>query len=305
MPMQTQCSQHEEMKMKITNKFNLPDTIVNVLKRPTYTKGKANISATELLSPPRIVQLKREHWDDIEEDASSMVWSLFGSAIHTVLEHGKDDHHLVEERLHAQVDGWKISGAIDLQEVEEDGIVISDYKTTGAWSVMNEKEDWHNQLNIYAWLVETVKGKPVKKLQIVAIIRDWAKRDTVKEGYPQAPIVVLDIPLWDYAKREEFIKSRVAEHSNAYFESETEGALPPCTPDDMWEKPTRWAIIKPGNVRAKSVHDKEEEAQHQLNQLKGYVIEVRPGERSRCENYCSVSKFCSQYKDYLESKLEK
>jgi len=290
--------------MKITNVHNLPQTIVNVLKRPTYTKGKANISATELLSPPRIVQLKRKHWDDIEEDASSMVWSLFGSAIHGVLEHGKDINHLVEERLHAEVDGWKISGAIDLQEVEEDGIVISDYKTTGAWSVMNEKEDWHNQLNIYAWLVETVKGKPVKKLQIVAIIRDWAKRDTVKEGYPQAPIVVLDIPLWDYAKREEFIKDRIAEHSSAYFESETEGALPYCSPDDMWEKPTRYAVMKPGNLRAKSVHETQEDAQHQLNQLKGYVMEVRIGERSRCESYCSVSKFCNQYQEYLESKNE-
>ena len=42
--------------MKVTNKYNLPQTIVNVLNRPTYTKGKAHLSVTEALSSPRIVQ---------------------------------------------------------------------------------------------------------------------------------------------------------------------------------------------------------------------------------------------------------
>ena len=140
--------------MILTNKFNLPQTFVNVIKRPTYSKGKSHISATELINSPKIVALKREHWEELEQDASEMVWALFGSAVHGILEHGKGDNHIVEERLHIEVDGWKLSGAIDLQEVEEDGIVIKDYKVTGAWAVMNEKQDWHDQLNIYAWLVE-------------------------------------------------------------------------------------------------------------------------------------------------------
>ena len=58
--------------MKLTNNHNLPQTFINVLERPTYSKGKSNISATELLNSPRIVQLKRKHWDDIEQDASEM-----------------------------------------------------------------------------------------------------------------------------------------------------------------------------------------------------------------------------------------
>ena len=117
--------------MKLTNKRNLPETIVNVLKRPQYSKGKANLSVTELINSPRIVQLKRLHWDQLEEDASSMVWSLFGSAVHNILQHGKDEHHIVEQRLFADIEGWTISGAIDLQIVEEDGVVISDYKSGG------------------------------------------------------------------------------------------------------------------------------------------------------------------------------
>jgi hypothetical protein len=75
--------------VKLTNKFGLPETIINVIKRPTYNKGRANMSVTELLNSPRIVQLKRKHWDALEEDAADMVWSIFGTAINGVLEHGK------------------------------------------------------------------------------------------------------------------------------------------------------------------------------------------------------------------------
>jgi hypothetical protein len=288
--------------MKITNKYNLPDTILNVLDRPTYSKGKAHISATELLNSPRIVQLKRKYWEFIETDASEMVWALFGSAVHNILEHGKGENHIVEQRLGTDIDGWRLSGAIDLQEEDEDGIGIKDYKVTGAWSVMNEKQDWHNQLNVYAYLVEKEVKKKVKSLQIVAIVRDWAARDTVKEGYPQSPIATIDIPLWPMEEREQYIRERVHLHSAAYFEMETNSELPLCSEEDMWEKPTSYAVIKVGGVRAKSVHKTLEEAQHALNQLKGYNLEVRQGERTRCAKYCQVSDFCTQYKQYLETK---
>jgi len=288
--------------MKITNKYNLPDTILNVLDRPTYSKGKAHISATELLNSPRIVQLKRKYWEFIETDASEMVWALFGSAVHNILEHGKGENHIVEQRLGTDVDGWRLSGAIDLQEEDEDGIGIKDYKVTGAWSVMNEKQDWHNQLNVYAYLVEKEAKKKVKSLQIVAIVRDWAARDTVKENYPQSPIATINIPLWPMDQREQYVKDRVSLHSAAHFEMETNGELPLCSEEDMWEKPTTYAVIKVGGVRAKSVHKTLEDAQHALNQLKGYNLEVRQGERTRCAKYCQVSEFCTQYKEYLSTK---
>jgi hypothetical protein len=288
--------------MKFTNKFNLPQTFVNVIHRPTYSKGKAHISATEIISSPRIVQLKHKHWDDIEQDASEMVWSLFGSAVHNILEHGKGDNHVVEERLHTEFDGWHISGAIDLQETEADGsITVSDYKVTGAWAVMNEKDDWHRQLNIYAWMVEHIKKKPVGKLQIIAIIRDWSARDAqAKETYPQSPVATIDIPLWDYETREDFISRRIHKHAEAMFEMETGGDMANCSSEEMWEKPTTYAIKKEGGARAKSVHKTLEEAEAVLT--KGYILEVREGERTRCEKYCQVSQFCSQYTEYLSTK---
>lgn len=283
--------------MKLTNKFNLPQTFLNVIHRPTYSKGDSHISVTELLNSPRIVQLKHKHWEEIEQDASEMVWQLFGSAVHKVLEHGKDDHHVIEERLFLDFDGWKISGAIDLQEVYEDGISIRDYKVTGAWSVMNEKQDWHNQLNVYAWLVEKVKGQPVKDLAIIAIVRDWSARDVGKEGYPESPIATVNIPLWPFEQREQYVRDRISAHNEAYFSAHTDGPLPECTPEEMWEKPTTYAIKKEGGVRAKSVHTTLEAAQAAL--APGYTIEVRNGDRTRCSKFCQVAPFCSQYTVYL------
>lgn len=284
--------------MKITNIHNLPETIVNVLSRPTYTKGGANLSATEILNSPRIVQLKRLHDAELEQDVSDMVWAIFGTAIHAVLEHGKNDNHIVEERLHAVVDGWSISGAIDLQVVEDDGITVSDYKTTSAWAVMNEKIDWEQQLNIYAWLVETVKQKPVKGLNIVAIIRDWSRKD-MRDNYPVAPLQEIAINLWTYEERTRFLSERIAQHAAALFAVETNDDLPECTPEQMWEKPKMWAVKKVGGVRAKNVCYTEEEANEKLELAgKNHFIEVRPGERTRCANYCSVKDFCGQWKKY-------
>ena len=288
--------------MKLTNKHSLPESIINVLKRPEYSKGKAHLSVTQLLNSPKIVSLTQKHWNDLEQDASDMVWSLFGTAIHKVLEHGKDDHHIVEQRIHAEIDGWNISGAIDLQIVNENGVDIRDYKTTSVWAVMNEKVEWEQQLNLYAYLVERVKKTPVTSVGIVAIIRDWSRRDAaLKEEYPQAPIKEIPIRLWSFEEREAFIVDRIHKHAEAEFAMETEGDMPDCTPQEMWEKQTTWALKKEGGVRAKSVHQSEAEAQAALESAgKGYVIEVRPGSRTRCETFCPVNQYCQQWQAYKE-----
>jgi hypothetical protein len=261
------------------------------------------------MSSPRIVQLKRKHWEELTEDASDMVWSLFGTAIHNILEHGKDEHHIVEERVFTVVDGFTISGAIDLQEVYEDGTVISDYKTTSVYAVMNQKIDWEYQLNCYAYLLHKAKGVTVKKLQIVAIVRDWSRRDTVREGYPKAPIVVIDIPLWSVERQEAYIKQRIHLQESAFFDIEVGSEVAECTPEEMWEKPEYFAVKKDGGVRAKSVHEKREDAERALAQAnekakKGetFLIEHRPGARTRCEGFCQVAAFCSQHKKYLSTK---
>ena len=290
--------------MKLTNKHGLPESIVNALRRPEYTKGKAHLSVTQLINSPKIVALTKKFQDELEQDVSEMVWSLFGSAIHKVLEHGRDTNHIVEQRLHTEVDGYRVSGAIDLQITREGGRSIRDYKTCSAWSVMNEKIEWEQQLNCYAWLVEKVTETPVVDLGIVAIIRDWSRRDAARnESYPPAPIKEIPITLWPMEQREKYIRDRVHAHAEAEFAIESDGDIPACTPEEMWEKPTMWAVKKSGAVRAKSVHETQQAAEQALeNAGKGFEIEVRPGSRTRCETFCPVNHRCQQWRDYQESK---
>lgn len=287
--------------MKLTNKHGLPESIVNALRRPEYTKGKAHLSVTQLINSPKIVALSKKFQDELEQDVSEMVWSLFGSAIHKVLEHGKDQNHIVEQRLHSEVDGYRVSGAIDLQIVSDAGRAIRDYKTCSVWSVMNSKIEWEQQLNCYAWLVEKVTGASVTDLGIVAIIRDWNRRDAARnEAYPPAPIKELPIPLWPMEQREQYIQSRVHAHAEAEFAIESEGDVPACTPEEMWEKPTTYALKKKGGVRALKVYLSQEEANQALDP-KTQEIEVRPGSRTRCESFCPVNHRCQQWRDYQES----
>jgi len=231
-----------------------------------------------------------------------MVWSIFGSAVHNILEHGKDENHIVEQRIHKEYEGWHISGAIDLQVVNNAGIDVKDYKTTTIWAVMNEKVEWEIQLNIYAGLVEDVKKIPVTSVGIVAIIRDWNRREsTTREGYPEAPIKELPIRLWSKEERDAFISKRIASHSACEFALETDGELPDCTTEEMWEKPTVWAVKKIGNKRAHSLYDTPELAIAAMTDLgDNYDVEVRKGERTRCINFCPVNTWCTQYKTYVK-----
>ena len=182
--------------MKITNKFNVPETLLSLAQRDFYTKGKADYSVTEIISPPRIQRLRNKHWQDIEQDVSDMLWMLLGTALHVVAERSVVEGHTNEERIIVDMDGVLLSGAIDLQRDDEDGITIYDYKFTSAWALMNDKPEWEQQQNIYRYLIERSKGKPVKALKICALIRDWSRRDAQnKPDYPQAPIQVVDIPM--------------------------------------------------------------------------------------------------------------
>ena len=298
--------------MKLTNKFNLPETFINVIRRPQYSRGNSEISVTEILSPPQLVLLRRQYADDIEQDASDMVWSLFGSAVHNILEHGKDDHHIVEQRLFTTFEGWSISGAIDLQTIKDGKIYISDYKVTSAWAVQQEKQEWIDQLNLYAWLVERTHAIEigartsdglVSGLQIIGIVRDWNRREAaLKDTYPQSPIVTLDIPLWSYEDRETFVKQRLTMHNEANFAA-VSGLMPECTSEEMWEKKTTYAVMKEGGKRAKKVFEIKEDAAAFAGQQKDpHYIEVREGGRTRCESFCQVAPFCKQYQTYLKEK---
>lgn len=291
--------------MKITNHFNVPEPLVALARKEYYSKGKADYSVTEIMSPPRIQRLKRKHWDDMEQDVTDMLWSMLGSALHVVAERSEVVDHLNEERLFMEVDGVTLSGSIDLQQHVKGGVALKDYKFTSVWAVMNDKPEWEQQLNVYAWMVHKIKGVSIKGLQICAILRDWSTRKAQTEsGYPQAQIQMVDIPIWSFDKTEKYVHERIELHKESKVQADWDEELPECTDEERWMRTTTYAVKKEGRKSAVRVFDSEEDAVKLIEESedkKKLSVEVRKGEPVRCTgNYCGVNKWCSQYQSYLK-----
>jgi len=295
--------------MKITNNFNVPETLLALANRDDYNKGEADFSVTEIISPPRIQRLRRKHWNEMTQDVADMLWMLMGTALHVVAERSEIAGHTNEERLMVGIDDVILSGAIDLQKNDKDGTVITDYKFTSAWALMNDKPEWEQQQNIYKYLVERVKRQPVKKLEICALIRDWSRRDAMnKPSYPQAPIQVLNIPIWTHDRVEAFIRERINLHRDSKVNADWNEELPLCTEEERWVRETKYAVKKEGRKTAVRVFDTEEEAQDLLKDMpvkdKGFV-EIRKGEAVRCTgNFCGVNQWCTQYQATLTQEVQ-
>ena len=282
--------------MKITNKHGVPETLVALASRNYYSKGKSDYSVTEIISPPQIQVLRRRHWEEMEQDVSEMLWSLLGSALHVVAERGQAEGHITEQRLAVAVDDVLLSGAIDLQHDDGEEITITDYKFTSAWALRQDKFEWEAQQNIYAWLVWKAKGRPVKSVRICALVRDWSRREAqIKPDYPQAPIQVIELPLWPLEKTEAYIRERIDLHREAKVRGDWGEDLPPCTEDDRWIRETSYAVKKEGRKTAVRVFDNEDAAKVLADEVKGFV-EIRKGEAVRCTgNFCGVNQWCKQY----------
>lgn len=284
--------------MKITNKQGLPAPLVALLARDFYTKGASQYSVTELMSPPKIRRMREQYDEEMEVDATKLIASQLGTFMHARLEKKSVEGYTNEERIFHSIDGITISGAVDLQEHTDDGIVIIDYKFVKAWSVMKSKDDWVTQLNIYKWLVETVKKQKVCGLKICAIIKDYTAHST-QENYPEAEAVMIDIPMWDAVTTETYVRKRLDLHRAAKQAQEFGEDLEPCTDEDRWMSETIYAVKREGRKTAIRVFKTIEEANELAEKEKGYV-EERKGEPRRCiGDFCGVSKWCKQYQGEL------
>ena len=287
----------------ITNNFNLPQFVVDALTYSDYSRGNSDISVTQLIDSPRIAQLQKQFAGQQSRDAVDFVWSRFGTSVHTMFEESlKGSDVITEERLFTETQGWKLSGAIDAQEVTPDGVIISDFKVTSVWSVVFDKSSWHKQLNVYAYLVRKAKGQTVKKVQIVALLRDWVRRKAEEGGdYPSAPIAIIDIPLWSDEEQDDYVESQMKAHIEA---ANTETDLIHCTSEEMWEKATVYAVMKKGRKSAVRLFSSEAEANERVaKEGDNHYLEIRKGEKTRCtQDWCGGSQWCDQFQ--AESKQQ-
>lgn len=284
--------------MRITNRLGLPTSIVNAVSRDPYTRGDAHISVTALIGPARKRMLEKVHGDELTEDAADRIFALFGQVTHGILER-HDTDGMTEERLYIERHGWRISGQFDRLLLESN--TLQDYKVSSTYSVRDgAKAEWEAQANIYALMLRA-HSYAVDRLEIVVILRDWQKSKAQHDdGYPQAPVVILPVRAWPSAETESYILARLQAHAAAQH------VLPLCSPEERWERPAKFAVMKDGNKRATSLHDTRASAETAVSELQAeakkgaaYFINERPAEQVRCEQYCPARPACRQADDLM------
>lgn len=297
--------------MKLTNRNNLSQAIYDAVANDDYTRGPATISITELLSPPRMRALKKKHYAELTEDVSDRIYSLLGKLMHKLLEQA-NRVAIAERRYYLDLDGEVISGGLDAL-YDDSRSLIQDYKLMSWYEVRDGlKEEKVQQLNCYAYLVKygyyyekadvnftTKLVDPIdaRYLQVVSFLRDWRKSQAGRDGMPDEQVVVSNVDRWTDEQQLSFLRERLALHKKAELE------LPECTQAERWASPDRWAAMsKPGAARSLKNHDLKEDAEQHVARVRGSgehpkaFVEPRPGTSVRCESYCAVKEFCSQYR---------
>jgi len=280
--------------MRITNKYGLPGALVEAIKNDSYDAGDSDISVTTLISPPKIRVLSKAHSGEMEEDASDRIYALVGQAVHSILERAEPSA-IVEKRLYMDVLGWKVGGQFDRMTLRQ--VTLQDFKLCSVWEyIFGLKPERVAQLNVLAELCHQNGFTDIRKIEVVAIFRDWMKsKAKFDKDYPQAQVQRINVPLWDKAARLAYIKERVRLHQEA-----EKGRVIDCTASERWATDDTWAVMKGANKRAAKVCKSEHEAEEWINGRDGFSVQLRKGVSKRCEDYCPVKDWCDQYKDMKE-----
>jgi len=284
--------------MKITNIHDLPQAFVE-LAQQEYEVAPNEYRVTSLLRGFRETQLFRRHHEEITVDVSDMVWALFGTAVHDVLERQKEtDSELKEERLKVPVGDYLLSGKFDLYCLEKRE--LTDYKTTSVWKIVyKDYEEWRKQQLIYGWMMINDIGFPVERGKVTAFLKDHSKsKAKFDKDYPQLPVHTVKFTFTSKEFEDTGIWLYETFKTIAELEKLPDDELPICTQQERWNNGDKWAVMKKGRKSALRVLDSEGDAYlwMEANEKGGYV-EHRPGLDRKCTEYCHVNSFCSYYKE--------
>ena len=284
--------------MIITNKLGLPKPLVD-MAQSDYKLKPNEYRVTSLLKGIRETILERRHHSEIEQDVSDMIWLLFGTAVHSVLEnHQEGENEIKEARLKIPIGDYTLSGQFDLYNAETK--TITDYKTCSIWKVIyGEYEDWRKQLLIYSYMLQSI-GFPVEKAEIIALMKDHSKSQAkIKADYPKQPVrkITFTFTEKDFAEIESWLHQRFEEIAKA--EKLPDDELPLCTPEERFNNGDKFAVMRKGRKTALRVLDSYEKAEEWMEYNGGDYIEVRKGEDKKCQDYCNAAQFCNYYKEVV------
>jgi hypothetical protein len=285
--------------VKLTNVLGLPMPIVKAVENDPYT-NHGTLTVTALLKPPQAHGILHKRGGEVIEDVADRIWALVGQVGHVILERaaGTMDPKvwLAEKRFFAKLADRDVSGQADLIHIQ--GGVVYDFKFTSGWAVMDArsgKSDWRIQLSLLA-LLARLNGYTITQGKILAIVRDWTPSAVLRNrDWPEKQVEVLDMNIMSHDETMDWVVDRIRE-----FKLAEEGEYRPCTDEERWHSPDKWAVYKQGNKKAAKLEDSEDDLSAWIfkNRSKlgnNYRIEQRPGADKRCQKYCAAAAFCPQY----------
>jgi len=284
--------------MIITNKFNLPQPFVDMAQSDYEYKDK-QYSVTTLLKPIREIMLLRRYHKQAEQDVSELIWSLFGQAVHKVLEKTNESDNLLKEfKVKTEIDGYFISGISDLIELDTQTVI--DYKVTSTFKVVKKEfEDYRLQGLMYAYILKQM-NIVVNNARFILVLRDWQKsKAKYDKEYPQNQVYEVNFKFTDkdFKFIEQWLKGKIAQIKTV--EDLKDNELPLCTQEERWNDGDIYAVVKDGSSRATKLFNNYAEAEEFIGGKGGYSIDTRLGIDRKCEEYCAMAKFCP----YITHKL--
>jgi len=277
--------------MKITNKLNLPTGFVKAVSTEKHN-APGSLSATTLIQGVKQIILMERYWDVLVDDVSDRIWAIFGTAVHSILQ-TEGEYNFTEQEMSFKIGDITVTGQIDNYDMKHG--LIDDYKTASVVKVkFGDFNDWYLQGMIYAWLLRK-NGFKVERCRFIALLKDHSKTDAMRERqYPENPVYVYEFPVTQQGlfKIGIYIRNKVDEYKRCLLLPDND--IPPCSPEERWDRPPKYAVMKKGVKRAVRLFDTEEEAV-ELVGVKGedhYVVS-RKGESIRCQSYCLCRRFCN------------
>lgn len=259
---------------RVTNTLGLPIPIVRAALASLngYDREGSKYSITGLLDPPRKPAILAEHFPELVEDVSDVIYRLLGSALHSLCEwacldpdptklegdwvYDGDlslDGWVIEQRFHTTVAGQSVSCKVDFYDTNTR--TLWDLKCTSVWGAVFDRGEWADQLNgSRPMLVDNDLPDP-EHLRIVGVWRDWQKSRAGGKNYPDKQITNLSKERWTLDQARDFLTERVTAHEAAATE------LPLCTDDERW---------------------------------KGYDRQAGQTVYRRCDSYCAARPWCEQ-----------
>ena len=288
----------------------------NAYQSTLYTGGKARegkVSATAIIGALKPLIYAITHAaDDTPQEVSTLTASSRGTALHKGLEEALialDSGYIVEYRLDREVNGWKVSGELDVLTPDKQ---IKDLKTTSSYILSKLKAEMETldpsmsieemsqtvptyykyvmQLSIYKYLLNDPEVKPYASILFMIFHQGF-------EGFPLNSEQTF--PLFPNEAVEEFLFDRI----QSIKDHIKDGTLPNCTDVERGKtepsyklsrysaNTTKWATVRGSKfnnasdfaafVQAKGkIGDKEI-----IDEAKYFI----------CDNWCKWSHVCTQH----------